>query len=184
MKLIIGIGGEPATGKSTLMRKLLSKLSLSSEVVAYKKIFKYHTDGFIHVAGIYSDDAHSFSGTDRLAMNVQPEATEFVQNEDGILIFEGDRLFNSSFMTACTEACPNTHAFVLRVSQSIINQRHIDRNDTQDQKFLKSRKTKIENIISSYAMSEHGLELCNNETESDQSKILDEISLLISKVDV
>ena len=100
MKLV-GVIGEPATGKTALMRTVLSKLPNR-----YTK-FKYgllrgrsYADG-LYVLGIYNE-GEPFAGTDRLSMAVQPYAIKFLKaiEPDATIVFEGDRLTREGFLMA------------------------------------------------------------------------------------
>jgi guanylate kinase len=63
---------------------------------------------------------------------------------------------------------------ILKVKNSTLDQRHIDRKDDQDDKFKNSRKTKISNIMSSLTLMDY-IETMVNENLDDQSKIIDNI---------
>ncbi len=145
MKIIV-IGGEPATGKSRLMRKIKGKREFKSN--KYKKLLDYEKKGDLIIFGRY--EGEKFDGTDRLAMSVQPVAVDFVKktlkkNPDTTIIFEGDRLFNKKFIQFISKTCPFC-VIILTVSQSVKDERHKDREDTQTETFLKSRKTKVANV--------------------------------------
>jgi hypothetical protein len=63
---------------------------------------------------------------------------------------------------------------ILKVKDSTLDQRHIDRKDDQDDKFKNSRKTKISNIMGSLTLMDY-IETMVNENLDDQSKIIDHI---------
>lgn len=149
---IIGIGGPPASGKTFLFRKFMQstggfwiqikqKLLVWSEDALSKKI----------VLGDYSQGI--FGGTDKLSMAVQPVALKIIQSwaiglDDGwTVLFEGDRLFNSSFIQSL-QSTPNLDCswVVLQTEEDILKQRHKDRNDGQKENWLAGRKTKLANI--------------------------------------
>ena len=93
------------------------------------------------------------------------------------IIFEGDRLFSNSIL----EYVKNTYnltTIVLTADENILKNRHKDRNDSQTDKFLKGRKTKIENIINNKNIKP--LVLKNNNIE-DMSSIYDMIVARIKK---
>lgn len=150
---IIGLGGEPATGKTTLFKNLRDKLD-------EPKLFKFkmvrgemynHPDmeRNIFILGIY--DNGTFSGTDRLSMAVQPQVIEFlkaieIEFHNPIVLFEGDRLFNKSFISAIKEGY-DTSLYLTVANEKEKQRRHVSRGDTQTEKWLKGRKTKIANIL-------------------------------------
>ena len=76
MKLI-GLGGLPASGKSTIFQEIIKTLGKN-------KIFKYSLlrgefyEPNIYVFGTYD---RKFGGTDTLSMAVQPIAVKFIQEK-------------------------------------------------------------------------------------------------------
>lgn len=142
---IIAIGGEPATGKSTLVNKIRSSSLKKLEDKKFKKILCYEksSEGII-ILGKYNGG--KFDGTDSLSMSVQPIAKEFVEKEKWrVIVFEGDRLFNNKFLLFLDRY---DVAKIILVSDKIIKiKRHKKRDDTQPEKFLISRRTKIRNIF-------------------------------------
>jgi len=65
---VIAIGGEPGSGKSTLMKEIISKynwLKVYDEV----KLVPYLQYDCNYILGKY-DDGETFSGTDRMSMAV------------------------------------------------------------------------------------------------------------------
>ena len=103
---VIAIGGEPGSGKSTLMKEILKHLEKYVYIKCYDsfKLVPYIQCGSVYILGKY-DEGETFSGTDRMSMAVQPEAIKFLAslNKDSIILFEGDRLFTSSFLEHCVE---------------------------------------------------------------------------------
>lgn len=167
-KRIIAIGGVPATGKTTLMRKVIKSL-LPLKTFKYKLLRGlYNKDKKIYIMGIY--DNSLFSGTDKLSMAVQPHFIEFAKKitEENI-IFEGDRLFNQSLFNEL-----DCDKIILKVNHKEIHNRHIKRNDTQTEKFKKAKETKIRNIIENNEVS-----LFENNNEEDTKRIKDYILKLI-----
>jgi hypothetical protein len=185
MVRVIAMGGEPATGKTTLMFKLIS---MADDWVTSKpeKLLDamYSKKLNLYILGKYVNDGNVFQGTDRLSMAVQPDATAFFSNlayesnADGHsvnVIFEGDRLFNGKMLDRLSELFPNDFKIlILTVKDSTLDQRHIDRKDDQDDKFKNSRKTKISNIMGSLTLMDY-IETMVNENLDDQSKIIDNI---------
>jgi len=185
MVKVIAMGGEPATGKTTLMFKLISmaddwvtcKPEKLLDAMFSKKLNLY-------ILGKYVDDGNVFQGTDRLSMAVQPDADKFfgnlayemsAENLSVNVIFEGDRLFNGKMLDRLSELFPNDFKIlILTVKDSTLDQRHIDRKDDQDDKFKNSRKTKISNIMGSLTLMDY-IETAVNENLDDQSKIIDHI---------
>jgi hypothetical protein len=185
MVRVIAMGGEPATGKTTLMFRLIS---MADDWVISKpeKLLDamYSKKLNLYILGKYANDGNVFQGTDRLSMAVQPDANAFFSNlayesnADGHnvnVIFEGDRLFNGKMLDKLSELFPNDFkVLILTVKDSTLDQRHIDRKDDQDDKFKNSRKTKISNIMGSLTLMDY-IETMVNENLDDQAKIIDNI---------
>ena len=148
MKLI-GLGGLPASGKSTIFQEIIKTLGKN-------KIFKYSLlrgefyEPNIYVFGTYD---RKFGGTDTLSMAVQPIAVKFIQemkDNDVVLIFEGDRLFNRSFIQKIKDLELDYSFYMAIADPEIIENRHKARGDTQSREWLQSRKTKYATIYSAY----------------------------------
>ena len=137
------IGGVPAAGKTTLMRKVLNKIK-DLKTFKYGYLRGLHKDDFA-VLGIYSNN-EVFAGTDRLSMNVQGHYERFVEKKEFSLLFEGDRLFTQKNLLYLVENY-DTRIIWLDPDEDILKKRHWDRQDTQSDKWLKSRATKIKNIM-------------------------------------
>lgn len=150
---IIGLGGEPATGKTTLFKSLRDKLGTYKQFkfkMVRGEMYEHPDDERnIFILGIY--DKGTFSGTDRLSMAVQPQVMDFlkaieVDFKNPIVLFEGDRLFNKSFIKAIKERY-DTGLYITTANEKEKQRRHISRGDTQTEQWLKGRKTKIANIL-------------------------------------
>lgn len=150
---VIAMGGEPASGKSVIVKQLKGDRKtkrfehgqLKGEIDKGRKLI---------YLGIYESKIgeDSFCGTDRLSMSVQPDAVEFVKKAkkkyvDYTILFEGDRLFNKKFLDVLDKF--DLATIVLKVDDKTLESRHNNREgDNQSDKFLKGRKTKIRNIVS------------------------------------
>jgi hypothetical protein len=187
MVKVIAMGGEPATGKTTLMFRLISMADDWQTVKPQKLLDAMYSKKLnLYILGKYANDGNVFQGTDRLSMAVQPDAEKFFsdlwENGDVNVIFEGDRLFNAKLLDKLAETFPTTFKIlILRVKDSTLDQRHIDRKDDQDDKFKNSRKTKISNIRSSLTLMDY-IEVMVNENLDDQQKILDNVITFFSGV--
>lgn len=165
--IVIGIGGEPATGKSTVMKKVISQLGdglfLKSDTLAYTLHNRYN----VVVLGYYEMGV-TFGGTDRLPMNVQPVAEKWMKlfsqglHKDSVVLFEGDRLFNSSFLAYIQSLGDNNVFIVLNSKEDIKKARHAQR-DNQNETWLKGRVTKIANIVKAFPV----VQLDNNNPGDD-----------------
>ena len=142
-KRIVAIGGVPCTGKTTLLKTILDK-------VDPKKTFKFglvrgYLKDNVAILGIYNKK-EVFGGTDKLSMAVQKDYEKFITNLDCDILFEGDRLFTEKNLLHIQENYEHK-LIVLDLDKETLEQRHIERNDTQSDKFKKSRHTKIQNML-------------------------------------
>jgi hypothetical protein len=176
---IIGIFGIPCTGKSALMRRIKSSLSCKWEEKKYSTLV-YETHPPYIILGKYSGE--HFDGTDTLSMSVIKDAENFIASLTGdrIVLFEGDRLFNSRFLNFCQSVAgeDNCHFILLEVSQEVFVQRYKERANkgtAQSSSFIKSRLTKCRNIRVLHAMR-----FIWNNTISDQDYILEQIQPYLS----
>ncbi len=141
----VAIGGVPASGKTTLMRCILSELQPKSK-------FKYgllrgYLKHDISILGIYDKD-EVFAGTDKLSMAVQKDFDTYKDLNLKHLLFEGDRLFTENNLINLINTY-DTRIVILQNNEEEIAARHKQRGDNQSEKFKKSRETKIKNIIKS-----------------------------------
>lgn len=176
MLKVIAIGGEPATGKTTLVKRFIKESRLEFKRIREGKLLDllYNEESDIYVLGIYEEGLGTFQGTDKLSMAVQPDAISFFDNlKNGKVIFEGDRLFNSKLLSYLSEKFPgeDLKILVLVASDKTLNERHIYRKDNQDDTFKNSRKTKIRNILSNLDLKEH-ITVIDNENDGDSEKAL------------
>lgn len=175
---IIAIGGEPATGKTTLMFKLIS-MTDDWKVCKPEKLLDamYSEKLNLYILGKYENDGNVFQGTDRLSMAVQPDAAAFIdknKNNNVNMIFEGDRLFNSKYIDHIQNATEDFRVLVLTANKDVVGQRHVDREDDQDDKFINGRRTKVSNIMNSLTLLGY-IDVMPNESFDDQKKIIDYI---------
>jgi hypothetical protein len=178
---IIGIGGEPASGKTTLMRGLLSLWLPGGPTpgndFSYRSVRALHIPQHkVFVVGTYAGT--TFDGTDRLSMSVQPQFEMMLlwlsgkrRFDDYTVIFEGDRLFNSKTIRRCPEFGPCLW-IVLSALPGMLKERHQARGDAQTERFLRSRETKIARLISAFQGS---LECHPNWDEKDQALVIQRI---------
>ena len=170
MAEIIAIGGVPASGKSTLMKKVIKE---------YKplKTFKYglirglyDKEKNLYFIGIYDDSV--FCGTDKLSMAVQPHFFKLIDKlPDARFVFEGDRLFNQSLFDKY-----DCEIVVLNANEETIDQRHKQRSDNQTDRFKRAKQTKINNIL-----NKNEVTVLDNNTEQDAENLFNHIIKLINK---
>lgn len=179
MTKVIAMGGEPATGKTTLMFKLIS-MANDWKVSKPQKLLDvmYSEKLNLYVLGKYENDGNIFQGTDRLSMAVQPDADKFftdMASKDYNVIFEGDRIFNAKMLERLGDLFPESFKIlILESSEEEKHKRHVDRKDDQDDKFKNSRATKISNIRSSLVLMDY-IDVFKNENLVDQQNIINTI---------
>jgi hypothetical protein len=125
----------------------------------------------LYVLGKY-EEGETFAGTDRLSMAVQPIAQEFVSECTSNILFEGDRIFNQSFLEFAM-GLPEVELDVvfLKVPKDILEQRYVDRGSDQSETFLKGRATKYSNLLSNFDLMPYVSEF-NNTNLEEQEKVL------------
>ena len=168
---VLAINGLPATGKSTLLKAFL-KASGKWDNVKLGKGFKalYNKQLDCYVLGEYVD-GEDFPGTDRLDMAVQPVALSFLSKGNSNIIFEGDRLFNFSFLEAVDEMGVSLQIIEMVASEAVLKARHKKRKDNQQEQFIKAKRTKIRNICGSPTFFSRVKTMGNN-TDEEQAQIL------------
>jgi broad-specificity NMP kinase len=170
---VIAIGGEPGSGKSTLMKRLIQHYSVEPKYNEVKLV-PYLQKNNIYILGKY-EEGEVFSGTDRMSMAVQPEAVKFCAAlpENSIVLFEGDRLFTASFLEDCMDKY-NLEIIHLFANKDIQKQRYLERGSEQNETWLRGRETKIANILSNMNLLFNVSSYRNNNIE-DQTIIYDAI---------
>jgi len=175
---VLAIDGVPATGKTTLMRQFL-KVSgnWQPNIPAPRLKALYNAEIDCYVLGTY-DLKDTFAGTDRLDQAIQPIAVKFIAQTSSNVIFEGDRLFNFSFLEVIDSLELDLCIFEITASPETLKNRHKNRKDNQSDQFLKSRETKIKNICRSPTFFSRVRSFVN-ETSKDQALLVSEIKAFI-----
>ena len=168
---IIAVGGQPGTGKTTLFRKFMEDKEWIKGEPAKLVSAMYNTQKDLYILGKY-EDGETFAGTDRLSMAVQPNLQEWISSHNCNILFEGDRVFNQSFLEFCM-GLPNTDLQVvyLKAPKEILEQRYKDRGSDQSETFLKGRETKYSNLLSNFDLMPYITEFANTNLE-EQGKVL------------
>ena len=179
MRNIICVIGEPGVGKTTLFRNFMNFYSWIDKEPVKLVNTKYCEELDLHIIGKY-EDGEVFAGTDRLSMAVMPEAMKFVEGTSSNVMFEGDRLTSTKFFDFLMDL-PETNVsiIVLTVPQDILNERYEQRGSDQSEKFLKGRKTKINNIRGNFDYMDN-IEVFENKDPTEMYIILNKIKALLS----
>ena len=133
--MIFLIGGIPCSGKSTLMRNLLSRLPEEPNLIEPKKLFKCQEHGDILVVVILSD------GSIPLFREFIDEVTPRYKHT----LIEGDRYFRNEDIEWLLDN-HEAKVIILTVHIEIEHDRHNLRGDTQSEVWLQGRRTQIDNI--------------------------------------
>lgn len=177
MKVII-VGGFPGSGKSTIMRGAIHKLEQGGHRFKELRqgIITWMESDEVYILGSYKE-GEKFPGTDRLPLNVQPEAQRFMEDlkidEEGqharekVVLIEGDRLFNDKFLYFL-----DTNGFyvilcIVSMSRELLEQRRNKRSD-QNESWRKGRETKVNRIALSRPVHHY---LQNNTKEEQEQSV-------------
>ena len=145
VKRVVAIGGVPCSGKTTLVREILNKVEDEPKFFKYG-LLRGYISGDTAILDIYQQN-DTFGGTDKLSMAVQKDYEKFLQITDNNVLFEGDRLFTKKNLLHLQDKYEQKF-IILDLDKKTLEKRHEERNDTQSEKFKKSRQTKINNILS------------------------------------
>jgi ABC-type dipeptide/oligopeptide/nickel transport system ATPase component len=155
--IVIGIGGNPGCGKTTLMRSLIELLGPIKHEKIGSLVYGRIEDAKVFVLGDYRGE-NVFAGTDRLSMSVQPDAVKVLHhwakhNPDWTVLFEGDRLFGQSFLDVVQNIeCVKLKLFLLDCSPEELARRRKKRNSHQNEIWLKGRESKIKRIAQKFKL--------------------------------
>ena len=180
VRKIIAVGGQPGTGKTTLFRKFMDGRHWIETNPADLVYAMYNEELDLYILGKYQE-GETFAGTDRLSMAVQPKLQEWIAKNNCNILFEGDRVFNQSFLEFAMNL-PDTELEViyLKTDKAILEQRYQDRGSDQSEKFLKGRETKYNNILSNFELMSYITEF-ENTTYDQQSEVLEFIEEKLGK---
>jgi broad-specificity NMP kinase len=171
VRKLIAVGGSPGTGKTTLFRKFMEDKNFQPLEPAKLVSAMYNPDLDLYVLGKY-EDGEVFAGTDRLSMAVQPAVQEWIASHNCNVLFEGDRIFNQSFLEFAM-SLPDTDLQIVFLSapKTVLEQRYKDRGSDQSEQFLRGRETKYNNLLSNFDLMPYITEFANT-TYEEQAKVL------------
>ena len=168
---LIAVGGSPGTGKTTLFRKFMEGKNFQPVEPAKLVSAMYCAELDLYVLGKY-EEGEVFAGTDRLSMAVQPAVSEWIASHNCNVLFEGDRIFNQSFLEFAM-GLPDTDLQVvfLNAPKEVLEQRYAERGSDQSEQFLRGRETKYNNLLSNFDLMPYITEFANTNLE-EQAKVL------------
>lgn len=172
VRKVIAVGGRPGTGKTTLFRKYMEGKNFQPVEPAKLVSANYDANRDLYILGKY-EEGELFAGTDRLSMAVQPALQEWIASHNCNVLFEGDRVFNQSFLEFAM-ALPDTelHVVYLKAPEDTLKERYADRGSDQSEQFLRGRETKYNNLLSNFELMSYTTEF-NNTNLDEQAKILE-----------
>ena len=176
--MIIMVGGVPCSGKSSLTRNILSELG-SAVNVEPMTLFPCQKHGDILVIGRY-ENGQDFGGTDRLSYGTISKFRDFIDQEapkHKHIFLEGDRFFRAKDLEWLLDN-HDVKVYILTVSDDEEKRRHIKREDTQTEKWLRGRRSQISNILTNFMLMNE-INVRPNETENDSENIKKEIMELL-----
>ena len=173
----------PATGKSTLMRRILEEIGKGIPQKAGLLHYTLHESSRVIVLGQYNKGGN-YPGTDCLSMAVLPEAVGNVQVWSGMkglegwtVAFEGDRLYAGKFMTLAEKARKIQCKWIqLTVSDASRKSRMCSRDDTKTDSWLRGRETKLRGIA-----ERHEVQRVVHETSTDTESACSLILTMMSE---
>lgn len=168
---LIAVGGSPGTGKTTLFRKYMEDKDWIQVEPAKLISAMYNEKLDLYILGKYAE-GETFAGTDRLSMAVQPEIQKWIQTHNCNILFEGDRIFNQSFLEFAM-GLPDTdlQVVMLTAPKDLLEQRYKERGSDQSEQFLRGRETKYSNLQSNFDLMPYITEFANTNLE-EQGKVL------------
>jgi broad-specificity NMP kinase len=171
VRKLIAVGGQPGTGKTTLFRKFMEDKKWIECEPAKLISAMYNEEMDLYILGKYQE-GETFAGTDRLSMAVQPEIQKWIQGINSNVLFEGDRIFNQSFLEfAMGLDQTDLQVVYLKAPKEILEQRYKDRGSDQSEQFLRGRETKYSNLLSNFELMPYITEFTNTNLE-EQGKVL------------
>lgn len=171
VRKLIAVGGQPGTGKTTLFRKFMEGKKWIECEPAKLISAMYNEEMDLYILGKYQE-GETFAGTDRLSMAVQPEIQKWIQTINSNILFEGDRIFNQSFLEFSMGLDQtDLQVIYLKAPKEILEQRYKDRGSDQSEQFLRGRETKYSNLLSNFELMPYITEF-NNTNLEEQGKVL------------
>lgn len=154
MKLLYIIG-VPGSGKTTAIRRITKHLKGEVRYAPYIS-WTHYNDEVCQIGY----DRDTFGGTDALGMASQKRVIEWLENcEYEYVLAEGDRLANAKFFDWCKSQGIDLTVMCIDVSDKLAEKRRSKRNSgigkQQNEQWLKTRRTKVENLKAKYVKPKH-----------------------------
>ena len=176
---VIMIGGEPATGKTTLVSRVIEDLCNPINIDPLP-LFPCQQHDDVLVVGRYAP-GKTFNGTDGLSYSAIPKFRQFIEQEymkHKHIICEGDRFFRMKDIEWLVSGYFDAQIYVIHASPNVLEERHKKRGDTQGQTWLSGRRTQIRNICSNLQLQD-AIKIRSNENPESSDALVREISDLV-----
>ena len=138
---LLYIVGYPGVGKTTGLACALSGVPYQQMLLPFAHIR--------YAGGVQlGRERGMFSGTDALALNVQPKAVDFMEWTDArSVVAEGDRLANLKFLRSVQDAGWVVSLTLLEVEPDIARLRANGRGSIQNESWYRGRVTKVNKLV-------------------------------------
>jgi ABC-type dipeptide/oligopeptide/nickel transport system ATPase component len=150
---IIGLIGEPAAGKSTVMKNFIATLGEGEIVKDGLVVYTRYNDDRVIIAGKYEEGV-TFCGTDTLSKGCGPKYREWLEKvhrdpafENWTFYWEGERFSNNPFMELLTNLGATT--YYLEADGKTLNERNANRSN-QNLTWRKGMQTRMHNLRDKY----------------------------------
>lgn len=181
MNELIYFVGPPGVGKSTTMRELTARCTRErvSRPFSYD-VLTCPDEGRAIELGARREGG--FSGTDALAMNVQPRVVEWLREREYPLVLgEGDRLGNAKFLSAASAAGWRVRVVALTLPFEQLDARCEERGSTQKLSWRRGRQTKVWNLVA-WARAQTNVDVYEVSTARPLADVLAAINFLVPPV--
>jgi hypothetical protein len=154
---IVGLCGEPAAGKSTVMKNFIAGLGGYSVQKQGLVVYTLFHDDKVIIAGIY--DEQVFSGSDRTSKACGPKYREWIaaknanpEWDDWSFYFEGERMSNGKFFDFFFNECSDVTIYYLQCDAKTLDERNANRSN-QNLSWRKGMKTRMNNLRNNYPVT-------------------------------
>ena len=182
---VVGIGGLPASGKSTLVKAVVNALGGWEQFrrVNADPIRGYMMDeSGLLIIGLYGQE--TYCGTDRLSMNLQAPTLSLLSDAAGNpalgirrVLFEGDRLFTESFVWGIQEDSRiSLHMMILETGPKVLARRRRKRLSFQNEGWIAGRETKLKRLAARFPDT---FSVYRNETAADAQENVQTVMRLL-----
>lgn len=155
MKLIYVIG-LPGSGKSSTVRRALLSKGYANGTEHEQPVPHIEWSNGTATVTELGRRRESFSGTDALALNIQPKATDWLRTTRAqTVIAEGDRLANPSFFANAIDIAESFTVAWIDVPAELARSRAKRRAENlgrpeQNETWWKGRATKVSNLVEAH----------------------------------